>query len=192
MYQHLIEQNRITHNGQIHYVQFNNIVNLGTFFAASSWVSQFINDFHKKIPQAELAEDAVKIGKALLAFRAGQYDEVIYQLNTVGIGNQDHALRVKSLLLRTYFEMDSNGSLFKSECKSYRQYFKNNSLLKAVKREGRLNFLAILRKMAKTKDWQPLRMEIDATDVLSNRMWLLQKVMSTAEWEKEMDIRFGV
>ena len=166
---------------------YKNIVTLGLRLKEREWVYTFINQYRERLP-AESRENAYRYNRAAYAYEEGDYDKVLSLLLQVEYTNIQYSLSARWLLLQTYYELEESNAFF-ALCDSFRLYLQRNQLIAAFKKKGHEQGIRLVKRAFQLKLDKPyikkekaikelakLQQEIEGTDTLFNRGWLLGKV----------------
>ena len=187
LYQVGLEHGIISHRKRMTDLNFTNIVINGSKLQHFEEVEKFIGKYASHLDE-ELRSNAIALSKAYMYFFKEEYDLVIDELQTVHYVNVAYAIRGRSLLLRTYFEVaktqDGYPQELHSHIEAFERYMKRNKRLSQSKRKEYLDFVSITRALTRKiegvsvqpSDLEEIRDRINETDKLVAREWLLAKV----------------
>lgn len=196
LYIQLLENKLILEKGQLAPTQFKNIVALHCRLDKLDWVAKFIDDYARYLPQ-ESRGFAVKYNQAVLAFYQEQYPLAIRRFReTVNSLTDDvfYGLDARVYLWKSYFEHYDELTLDQVD-EMYRLYDafrlfieRNEKISEAHKLNYRhfirafKRFMEILRVHPVRKDHlQALRTEVEETEAISNKDWMLSKIELTLQ-----------
>jgi hypothetical protein len=139
----------------------------------------FIRKYADSLP-AKLAEDAKHFNLAELYFHKKDYDEVLSQLNQLHFSDMHYHLGTRIILLKTYYEQDSEEPLL-SLLASFSIYLRRNKKISATAKKTCLNFCNLLNQILRRKPsrWEQIGEDIRQTQPLAERAWLNQV------WQRE-------
>lgn len=147
-----IEEGWLLENGQIPAFVFINLVFNATNLKAFDWTNNFIEEYITLV-ETSIRQDVKKLSLAYYFYFKNDYEKVIHQLIQYPFTNSLILLRVKSLLLRTYFELvqqdTSYGELFFAYCLSFEQFLRRNNTYNQKRIKPYLNFILFLKKLGK-------------------------------------------
>ena len=172
-------------NDEITEATFQNIIVLGSTCKDWDWVEDFINKFQNKLPQTS-REEATILGKALFHFYQQNFDAAIDILGEEKFSKSQQAIHARLILIRCYFDkfriVDSYYDMLFFQIKAFEKYVRRKEVLPVKKLKEVLNFTKYLRKIIETvilkKDFSDLRIQIKATNNVSLKNWLLEKITS--------------
>ena len=178
LYKHLVESKLLFMDGYISHTDFNNIVEVACKSGEHEWGKMFIEnyvdylaDFHK--------EETIKIGQAIIHFEEGNFVGVVEKLHDVSFSIIDHALRARWLLLCSLFELKNTSDSIESFANAFEQFLRREKTLNDTTIKGSLNLIRIIRKMLKSKDKAKLLAEVQQTNPLFYKAWLLKKLKTS-------------
>ncbi len=166
---------------------YKNIVTTAIRLNEMEWAERFIVDFKKRL-HPDVAENAYTYNLAAYFYSARQLDKVLSLLVKVEYTDIQYNLGAKSLLLRTYYDLEENEALL-SLSRSFKQYLSRNRLIPEMRRKGMSNLFhftnraSSLRanfgfepKSKSQKELNKLIGEIHATEPIINKDWLDHKI----------------
>lgn len=116
------------------------------------------------------------------------YDQVINLLNRVTFTDVYYEISSKYILLKVYYDSDEINPLTYL-ITSFDRYIRRNKAISSQNRQGILNFLLMLKKLVKLKEWQlykkadfmqaqkeKLEMLLEEKKPMVNLVWLKQKL----------------
>lgn len=174
-------------NGYLSEWHYKNIVTVGLRIPAFDWVLFFLKNYRSKL-HPSVVENAYTYNLANYYYTTQQYDKVQNLLAQVEYTDIRYSLDAKTLLLRTYYELDEYEA-FESLAEAFRQYLKRNRLMSESRRQGYYSLLKFTRRAFRIKERQgytsdtkirqaitKLQAEIDAAQGVFNVNWLREKV----------------
>ncbi len=158
---------------------YKNIITLGIGLKDYKGVEQFILEYSLMLKK-ENQENARTYNLAHLYFATQDYDKVIEQLNKVEYKDVFYALGSKTMLLKTYYELDEYLAM-DSQIDSFRIYLRRNKLISGKKRTQYLNFLRFFKKMTSIPSYDKqaytkLENKIKDNVEVYNKNWLIEKI----------------
>jgi hypothetical protein len=167
-------------SGQISSSQFNNIVNVACISKDLKWALSFIKKYKQLLPD-NIRKDTVALANALILFEKKEYRNAIQKLSDVVFTDLHHAIRSKSVILRSYYEMNDENFDVKEYCAAFEIFLKRQQKTNREAVTATLNFVKIVKKLKRrNEDKQLIISEIENTNPLYFRLWLLEKA---AEYE---------
>lgn len=187
IYQSQLSKELLFQNGYLPEFHYKNIVTTGLREKAFDWVLNFIEDYKKHL-NSITAENAYSYNLANYYYATQQFSKVLSLLIRVEYTDVRYSLDAKTLLLRTYFELEEEEALL-SLSDAFRQYLKRNFQISEDHKKGYFNLLKLTKKvfqlkMSKNywkkekviKEWQKLKQEIESSKIVFNKNWLLEKI----------------
>lgn len=171
---------------------FTNIAINGSRLGYFVEVEKFILKYASYLDE-ELRSNAIALSRAYMHFFRKTYDDAIFELQTVHYVNVTYAVRGRSLLLRTYYEVAQRQEGYPQELHShieaFERYLKRNKRLSESKRQEYLAFVSITRALTRkiegalvqAADLEAIKKRILETEKLVAREWLLEKVKEALE-----------
>ena len=182
MYKTLIEKKIIFLGNFLSPWHFKNIVYVSLRLHEVDWTESFIYEYKNKI-SPEFRDNAFTYNLASLHFHKKEYSKALKLLQNVDYtDNIYYHLDSKSLLLKTYFELDEVESLL-SLIDAFRIFLRRNKLISDYQRSVYLNLVKFVKKALniklKSKSHEKiiqLREEIEKTKKVADLKWLLSKI----------------
>lgn len=192
IYQSQLEKDLLMMNNYLPEWHYKNIVTTGLRLDEHPWVIKFINEYREKL-QPDTMENAYSYNLANYYYHLGQFDKVLKLLVQVEYTDLRYNLDAKSLLLRTYYDMEEEVALY-SLSDAFRQYLKRNKEMTEFQKSGYYNLLKIARKIFKLKvdkgfisknKWDAtyvaIKKELDKEVTIFNHGWLVNKLSDLKE-----------
>lgn len=186
IYKAQLEQGLLYENEELSEWDYKNIVTTAIRLGELNWVFEFIESYKEKLSE-EARENAYRFNLASYHYASGNYGDVLDLLIRVEYSDLRYNTSAKALLLRTYYDLEEYESL-QALTESFRQYLIRNKTMSDARRSGFNNLFKVTRKLAalrarfnftdKTKmkkDLRRLESEIEETELLYNRDWIMEK-----------------
>lgn len=186
LYKAQLAQGLLYEDGFLSEWDYKNIVTTAIRLRELKWVFAFIEEYKHRLP-ADARENAYRFNLAAYHYANGTYGEVLNLLTRVEYSDLRYNLSAKALLLRTYYDLDEYEALV-ALTESFRQYLLRNKLMSDNRRLGFHNLFKTTRRMASLrqkagylsrekirKELDKIQQEINGTDLLYNRDWLIEK-----------------
>lgn len=179
LYKTLIEKKIIFRKGYLSQWDYKNIVATGLRLKAFDWVKNFVIDYQKTlIPQDR--KNAFTYNLALYHFHIKQYDKTLNLLKDVLFTDVYYHLDSKSLLMKTYYEMEESDPLY-SLIEAFYAYLRRNKSISKYQMKSYSNFLHYAKRLLKyryrRKEFvEKLKPEIELKEAVANKTWLLAKI----------------
>ncbi len=193
LYKAQLANHLLLENGNLSEWHYKNIVTVGLRLEAFDWVANFIEGYKEKLP-LQSRENAYHFNKAAYSYATEKYSEVLQLLLTVEYSDIRYSLDAKSLLLKAYYDLEENETLF-ALCDAFRQYLKRNREISDFRKEGYYNLLKFTQKAARIRaskgfesreklerELQKLQLEVEATQPIFNVGWLKGKLEGLREF----------
>jgi tetratricopeptide (TPR) repeat protein len=161
--------------GQLSRFTFNNIVIAGLRLREDDWVRSFIENYQKHLdPATRLATVNFNLGK--FCYETGRWDEAQQHLARMDYDDPLHNLAARVLLAKIYYER-GNWDALDSLLGSLGLYLRRQKLL-GYHKSNYQNFLRALRRIMQADPDKSitLRAELEKTEPLTERSWLLKQL----------------
>jgi Anaphase-promoting complex, cyclosome, subunit 3 len=157
---------------------YKNILMLALKSEEYEWAEKFLYDFKQYLPEKE-RENIFQYNLALFYFRTGKYSEAMDLLQKVNLNDVLYNLDARRLLARIYYDLDEINAL-QSLIESSKVYLHRQKGI-GYHHDMYTNFFRFLEKMMKMDMKKAearliLRGEVEGTQLLAEREWLLQKL----------------
>ena len=179
LYKVMLKDRIIFKDNYLSQFDYKNIVYLGLRISEFDWVQQFIVKYNEHLDPA-IRANAYTYNMAYFHFFQNNYDEVLTLLRSVEFTDFYYHLDSKSLLLKTYFELEESEAFF-SLIEAFKVYIKRNNLIPAYQKSGYTNMIKLTSKMFKWKlnprnDLQDLVDEFNNTKPVVDVLWIKKKL----------------
>lgn len=180
IYRILLEREIILEKGILSPWDYKNIVVTALRLNEFQWTENFINAYKSKLPEAE-RENAYTYNLAKFYFYKKDYSKVLQLLQDVEYSDVFYSLDSKSMLLKTYYELNEMDSL-DSMLDSFKIYLLRNKSLSEHHVKTYKNLLRITHKLSRLissdkKKIALLETEIEQTKPLADVGWLREKIL---------------
>lgn len=178
LYRARMQNNVLLENGILPPYTFNNILMLALKSEEYQWAESFLNDFKQYLPEKE-RENIYQYNLAIFYFRTGNYADAMTLLQKVNLNDVLYNLDARRLLARIYYDLDEINAL-QSLIESSKVYLHRQKGV-GYHHDMYTNYFRFLEKMMKidlkkAEARSILRGEVEATQLLAEREWLLQKL----------------
>lgn len=158
---------------------FKNICTLALRLKKFTWTEEFIREYSQTV-QPGHADNARTYNLAFLHFARQEYGDSLRLLQQVEFSDVFYHLDSKSLLLRTYYELDEVEPLL-SLIDTFRIYLKRNKKISGYQQRVYMNLVRFVKKLVRLRlgsrtSGSQIKKEIMATPEISDRRWLLSKL----------------
>ena len=187
LYQQQLYSGLILHEGELDHTSFKNIVTVGLRLKSYDWVSHFMESYREHV-QEGFRDNVYHFCKADMYYSQGEHQQAIRLLNTVTFTDVFYQLSARTLLIKLYFEMQENESLYYA-LNAFERFLRRDKRVARGRRESERNFITCCRRLAKLRGRQPLLTKADfllrkqklqtrmqAIGKISNLVWLNEKM----------------
>ncbi|HTL81629.1 MAG TPA: hypothetical protein VL651_07985 [Bacteroidia bacterium] len=177
IYKTTIANHVLMSEGHLPHLDFKNIVTIGLRLKEFDWVKKFIEE-NKKFIRAAERQNAYIYNSANLAFNTGDHSRCMKLLQQVEFSDLYYQLDSKSILLKTYFELEETEPFF-YHASAFRIFLKRNKLVSEYQRTIYLNLIRyssqLLRAQGNPKRISAIRKKVEANRNIADLNWLLGK-----------------
>ena len=177
-YRNALYQNALLTEGLISQWDFKNIVTVGLRLRENDFVYGFIRDYSSSLAQLHRA-NAVAFNMANLHFHAKRYSQTLAQLQLVDLDDVFYRLDARSILLKTYYEMDDLDALF-YHASAFRTFLLRNRTISDRQRKVYQNLIRFSVSLARCHTdrnrIRALRKKVAATPNVADLSWLEGKM----------------
>jgi hypothetical protein len=187
IYKLQLEKKLIIINGFLSEWHYKNIVTIGLRLHETDWIYRFIHQY-KELLHPQSIRNAFNFNLASWYYHQGKLEQVLELLHQVEHKDNRYSLAAKSLLLRTYYDLDEQEAMF-SLLDAFSQYLQRNQVMTDERIKAFRNLLQLTKKamllkseigFAKpeklNKELQKLLDGIHHKKAIINQDWLMQKV----------------
>ncbi len=172
-------------NNKISHITFVNIVVTSSGVHKFKWTKDFMEQYQTNLNE-RIRDNTINFAKAMILFNKGRYFDILSLLDEVEPITDWYKLWIRSLKLRTLYEIALSNMTYSSVLENFLQSFekyirKNNTFSEASNRPY-LNYISIVKKLKKQehritdKIKAKLIKEVIEKDQLIARAWLLEKI----------------
>ena len=178
--------------GYISEWHYKNIVTTGIRLREMDWTRDFIESYKERL-HPEVLENAYTFNLASYYYSTHELEKVLDLLVRVEYKDIRYSLAAKSLLLRTYYDLEEYEALL-SLSRSFTQYLHRNKLIPELRRRGLTNLVRFTHRASQIKtdygfvakeksqrEFQKLITDLRNTPAVINRAWLDEKVKELGE-----------
>lgn len=174
-----LENKVLLSEGHLSHWDYKNIVTVSLRQKEYGWAKNFIEKFRKELLPSE-RENAHRYNLANLYFNTGDYSRSLKLLQQVEFSDVYYQLDSKSILLKTYFELDETESFF-YQASAFRIFLKRNKLISDYQRTIYLNLIRytsqLMRAGGAKRKLQAIRQKVEEQRNVADLNWLLGKLM---------------
>lgn len=164
-----------TSDGDLDSVAFGNFVTVACLTKDFEWASRFIQDYSHVLSENN-RQDATILAKAIIAFEAGNLKEVPKLLEDLVFENPLDTIRAKSLLLRSYYELNADQNVILDTCTYFENMLRRSGKTDTFK--AMLAFVLVLKKLVTQKSSKKAIIDsIHKAPKIYSRKWLLEKTV---------------
>ncbi len=176
IYQEGIQNGVLFEDGYLSPWTFKNLVKLGIGLKEFTWTETFIADYAPKLP-THMQQDALHFNLADLYYALQDYPKAQLHLRQVEFSDVQYSFGAKLTLTKIYYETKQEEALH-SLLSSFRIFLQRKKLITKEVKMPYLNFIHLVNKLYKAKPHalNALKLEIQGTEMLTARSWLLQQL----------------
>ena len=176
IYQEGIQKGVLFEDGYLSPWTFKNLVKLGIGLKEYMWTESFIAEYAQKLPP-HMRQDALHFNLADLYYALRDYAKAQLHLRQVEFSDVQYSFGAKLTLIKIYFETDQEEALH-SLLSSFKIFLQRKKLITKEVKMPYLNFIRFVNKIYKagTSELDSLKLEIQDTEMLTARSWLLQQL----------------
>lgn len=195
LYKMQLEAGLLIENNYLSEWHYKNIVTVALRLDELDWVKNFIESYRNRL-DPEVVENAYTFNLAAYYYQTEQLEKVLDLLVQVEYTDIRYRVHAKSLLLRTYYDLNEYEA-FLSLTESFRQYLQRNNQISASRRNGFINLVKFAKRAFQIKnsisiskpekleqELHKLLKDIDIANTIFNQSWLNLKV---SELEKALN-----
>lgn len=173
LYRDALETNVLPENGYLSGFNYKNIIRLGTALGELAWTENFLHTGRNILHPAE-RDMLFTYNLAYWYFQQQDYNRALPLLQQVDFEDPLNNLDVRRMLLRSYVELEEWTAL-DSLLQSFGAYLRRQKNL-GYHRKNNEKLLVFVKKMLESdrKGRAALRAEVDATQDVAERAWLLE------------------
>ncbi|MBK7568265.1 MAG: hypothetical protein KBF42_04130 [Chitinophagales bacterium] len=179
LYKVMLKDRIIFKENYLSQFDYKNIVYLGLRINEFEWVKHFIIKYNEHLDPA-IRQNSFTFNMAYYHFFQKNYDEVLTLLRSVEFTDFYYHLDSKSLLLKTYFELEETDALF-SLIEAFKIYIKRNNLIPGYQKSGYNNMIKLSAKLYKWKlnpknNLKDIIDEFNTTKPVVDILWMRKKL----------------
>ncbi len=182
-YQLQLEHGILYDNNILSQFDFKNIITVALRLEAYAWTKNFITD-NKPHLRSDFRINAYTYNMARVHFSQQEYKQALRLLLSVEFTDVYYHLDSKSLLLKTYYELEDFEPLL-SLINTFKVYLKRNKLISDYQKTIYNNLLKFVRKltrikMGSKKSVADVQQEMEGVKQIADTTWLKQKIKELA------------
>lgn len=184
LYKIILDNRIIFRDNYMSQWDYKNIVYLGLRLEEYSWVKNFIVKYNEEL-DPKTRKNAMSYNMAYYHFFLNNYDETLTLLRSVEFSDVYYHLDSKSLLMKTYYELEETEPFF-SLIDAFKVYIKRNKQIPHSQKNNYNNLIKLISKLYKwkinpKKDIKKLADEIEHTKPIADIIWLKKKLAQAEE-----------
>ncbi len=178
LYRQGLQESFLLENGHLSRFTFNNIVGSSLRLREFDWAAQFIIDYQDKL-EIDHRTSTVNFNLARLDYARGHYRNAMILLSTTEFKDMINNLIAKTILLKIYYELQEY-DLLESHLDNFQSYIRRHQT-SDFHQTNYQNIIRLVRKLLALKPGDKegktaLRQMVEETDILSERLWLLEQL----------------
>ncbi|MEX0813682.1 MAG: hypothetical protein WD048_15800 [Chitinophagales bacterium] len=186
LYKLLLEFNIIFEGKYISQWDYKNIVTVGLRLNEIEWTEYFINHYEKYL-NPNVRDNAFKYNLANLSYFKKDFSQTMELLREVEFTEISYELSSKSLLLKSYYELNEFNALF-AQAETFKLFLRRNKRISDYQKTIYKNLIRYIVKLAKLKSRfqkvpKKVRDEIESTAQIADKSWLLKKIKENTGME---------
>lgn len=157
---------------------YKNLVTLGLRLKEQSWTEKFIKEYRDKLPKANRS-NAYTFNLAKFYFYINRYDDVLRLLQKVEYDDIFYLLDSKTLLVKTYYEMNEYSALH-SLVSSFKALLRRKRTISDTHKKNYINLLNFTNELSRAdvrdkKALLEIKKDFDRTTQIADAGWLREK-----------------
>jgi len=186
IYKQGLQQNILLEDGFISPWSYQNIVGVAIRANEFNWAKEFIYEYKKHL-HPKFKNNAFNYNLASYHFSTASFDKAQDYLLKIDPNDTNYAIGGRVLLMKIYLENKEYEAL-ESLLNSFRNYLHRNSKMSARMRKLYLNTIKFVKKLNNVhiRDFKKLhhiKKQVEATDNLADRKWMLSKINGYLKFE---------
>ena len=164
--------------GHLSHWDYKNIVTISLRQKQFTWAKSFVEQQKRFLLSSE-RENAYTYNLANVYFNSGEYSRSLKLLQQVEFSDVYYQLDSKSILLKTYFELEETESFF-YHATAFRAFLNRNKLISDYQRTIYLNLIRyssqLMRSEGMKKKIAVIRKKVEENRNVADLQWLLSKI----------------
>jgi len=178
VYQSALEHGALLTNGSISQWDFKNVVTIALRTGNVDYAREFIHDYKQYLPSSERT-NALAYNLANLHFSEKKYRAAIKQLQKVDLDDVFYRLDARSILLKSFYELDDSDALF-YHATAFRSLLNRNRKISDQQRKLYLNLIkhtiSVSRAAGDSVKLNAIRKRISKNPNVADLNWLEAKI----------------
>ena len=177
-YKQMMAQQILIQDGQISQWHYKNVVTICLRQDETAFANTFIHTYRKFL-SADVRENAFQYNAAYLQFAKGQYKDAISGLQKVDLDDVYYRLDARSILLKSYYELNDIDALF-YQASSFRMFIRRNKSISAYQKAVYLNLikitLALVRAGSNRTRLKRVKDRVERDSRIADLQWVESKL----------------
>jgi tetratricopeptide (TPR) repeat protein len=177
-YKQMMAQQILIQDGQISQWHYKNVVTICLRQDETAFANTFIHTYRKFL-SADVRENAFQYNAAYLQFAKGQYKDAISGLQKVDLDDVYYRLDARSILLKSYYELNDIDALF-YQASSFRMFIRRNKSISAYQKAVYLNLikitLALVRAGSNITRLKRVKDRVERDSRIADLQWVESKL----------------
>lgn len=177
VYKMALNDGALLTDGKITQWDFKNIVTIALRTSEIQYALDFIENYNPKLPSNQRS-NALAYNLANVHFAQKDYHSAIKQLQNVDLDDVFYRLDARSILLKSYYELDDTDALF-YHATAFRSMLKRNRKISDYQRKLYLNLIKHTISLSKAADKGKLvtiQQRVQANPNVADLRWLEEKI----------------
>lgn len=181
LYKTLISNKIIFINNYLSQWDYKNIVSVGLRLGKFEWIHEFIYNYKLSILPDD-RENSFTYNLAMYHYYLNEYERTLELLRDVEFTDVYYHLDCKSLLMKTYYELEEFDALH-SLMDAFYVYLRRNKLISEYQRTSYSNLLKVVKKLIRIryrdyKKVEDLENSLEGLSPIANMSWVKAKIKS--------------
>lgn len=165
---------------------YKNIVTVGLRLNELDWTESFIEDYKSKLTPS-VRDNAYKYNLANLSYFKNDFEKTMELLREVEFTEMSYELSSKSLLLKSYYELEEFNALF-ALADTFKLFLRRSKRISNYQKTIYKNLIRYIVKLSKLKSKfqkvpKHVREAIENSSEIADKSWLLKKVEENKGFE---------
>ena len=178
VYQSALEHGALLTNGKISQWDFKNVVTIALRTGNTEYAREFIHGYKQALPSSQRT-NALAYNLANLHFSEQNYRAAISQLQKVDLDDVFYRLDARSILLKSYYELDDQDALF-YHAAAFRSMLNRNRKISDQQRKLYLNLIKHTLSLSRSAGDKPkvkaIKKRIQEKPNVADLRWLESKI----------------
>ncbi len=177
----LVEQEAIIEDGYIYETVFEDIVVIGCAANELEWTKRFIDNYYSYLDKG-LQEDYIALCNAMIIFQKNKFTECLKLICATGQPNPRYGLRIRTLQLQCYYELEECYDLFENLVNSFYKLLNRQPIFSDNIINRYSNFIRYTKQLQKMKfsdninRLPQLKEQFKNNPYIAHKSWLIKKI----------------